>query len=269
MKIEENTKIQVLLSVMNQTDYKLLENMKLKTDAIIINQCNTNNVKEILYNKRKVKIYSFKEKGVGLSRNTALDRASGEICLFADDDIVYEENYDQIIEKAFYENPKADVLVFNVDSGNSERPEYQIKKKKRLHKYTSLKYGSVRVAVRLKKVRLANIHFSLLFGGGATYSSGEDVLFLLDCLKKGLKVYSIPIKIGKIEQKNSTWFRGYDEKFFKDKGAYYKAVSKYLAVLLCLQFVIRKYKFFRKNMSRYDAFRIMRKGIKDYKKEWM
>ena len=99
---------------MNQTDYKLLETMNLKTDVIAINQCGTNKVEEILYNERKVKIYSLKEKGIGLSRNTALDRADGEICLFADDDIVYEDNYYQIIQKAFYENPKADILVFNV-----------------------------------------------------------------------------------------------------------------------------------------------------------
>lgn len=253
---------------MNQTDYKLLETMNLKTDVIAINQCGTNKVEEILYNERKVKIYSLKEKGIGLSRNTALDRADGEICLFADDDIVYEDNYYQIIQKAFYENPKADILVFNVTSENSERPEYQIKKKKRLHKYTALKYGSVRIAFRLKKVRLANTHFSLLFGGGATYGSGEDVLFLTDCIKKGLKAYSIPITIGTVKQENSTWFRGYNEKFFRDKGAYYKAVSKYSATLLCLQFVIRKHKWFCKNMSRWNAFKLMHEGIKEYSSEW-
>ena len=39
----------------------------------------------------------------------------------------------------------------------------------------------------------AHITFSLLFGGGAKYSNGEDSLFLKDCLKYGLVVYAVPV----------------------------------------------------------------------------
>ena len=42
----------------------------------------------------------------------ALMRADADICLFADDDMVYEDNYVEIIENAFRDNPYADVIVF-------------------------------------------------------------------------------------------------------------------------------------------------------------
>ena len=45
---------------------------------------------------------SFTERGVGLSRNNALMRASADICLFADDDIIYENNYKEILNRYFF-----------------------------------------------------------------------------------------------------------------------------------------------------------------------
>ena len=64
-----------------------------------------------------------------------------------------------------------------------------------------------------------NITFSLLFGGGARYCAGEDVTFVQDCLKSGLRVYKSPIIMSVMKQDSSTWFKGYDEKYFHDKGA--------------------------------------------------
>lgn len=33
---------------------------------------------------------------------------------FADDDMIYEDNYKDIVEKAFNDNPSADIIVFNL-----------------------------------------------------------------------------------------------------------------------------------------------------------
>lgn len=70
-------KLEVLLSVMN-LNIKELKRFNITSDAIIINQC-----EKLDYQKKgKIKIYSFPEKGVGLSRNNALIRATGDILLF-------------------------------------------------------------------------------------------------------------------------------------------------------------------------------------------
>src|SRR5690625_6873364 len=52
-----------------------------QTDAIVVNQSNKNEITEFSYRNKKVKYISFNERGVGLSRNNALMRASGDICL--------------------------------------------------------------------------------------------------------------------------------------------------------------------------------------------
>ena len=64
---------------MNQVDFSLIDKMNIKGNALIINQCQVNQYHEIADEKRTVKFYSFNERGVGLSRNNALMRASSNI----------------------------------------------------------------------------------------------------------------------------------------------------------------------------------------------
>ena len=84
-------KIQVLVAAMNQTDHSLPEKMNIKCDAIIGNQCERNSIEKYIWNGHNIEYLNFAERGVGLNRNNALMRASGDICLFADDDMVYDE----------------------------------------------------------------------------------------------------------------------------------------------------------------------------------
>lgn len=78
------------------------------------------------------------ERGVGLSRNNALMRASGDILLFADDDVVYTNDYVEKIVKCFEGNQKKDLIVFNLQSLNLERPEAIVESEYTLHWYNSL-----------------------------------------------------------------------------------------------------------------------------------
>ena len=186
--MEANMKLQVLVSCMHQQDYSLLEKMNIQTDAIIINQCDINKFEDIKYRNNLVKFISLNERGVGKSRNNALLRADSDICLFADEDVSYVDGYEDIIIKAFKKNPDADIILFNLESTNKQIPIYQITKEKRVRKYNFLKYGTVRIAAKVSSLRKANVHFSLLFGGGTKYGSGEDSLFLKDCISRGLKI---------------------------------------------------------------------------------
>ena len=111
-------------------------------------------------------------------------RATGDILLFADDDVVYTDGYVDKIVKSFEENPKADLIVFNLKSQNPDRPEAIVENEYRLHWYNSLKFGAFRIAIRKDAIRKANVFYSLFFGGGAKYQSSEDNLFIIQCLKK-------------------------------------------------------------------------------------
>lgn len=258
-------KLQVLISTMNQTDFSILKKMNIQSDAIVVNQCKINKFDEVDYNGHKVRFLSLNEKGVGLSRNTALMRSKGDICLFADDDLTYVDGYNEIILKEFKDNPQADIILFNVPSTNKDRPSYLISKKSRVRWYNSLRYGAVNIAFRAESVKKRNIFFSLLFGGGARYSAGEDSLFIADCIRKGLKIYANPQTIGHVNQNQSTWFEGYTDKYFFDKGVFYACLSKKWARVLCLQFAIRHREMFKNHKTWKEAFSLMIKGIREIK----
>ena len=224
--------IQVLVASMNQDDHSLLKSMNITSDAIIANQTSFNSIEDVEYNNHKVTYLNFNEKGVGLNRNNALMRATNEIVVFADDDEEFVINYQQIIEKAFKENPKADVLIFNIEglpSGNSS-------KVKRIRFHNVMKYGAVRIAAKREALAEKGIFFNLSFGGGCKYSHGEDSIFLVDCLRKGLKIFTYPACIARmLDTRPSTWFNGYNDKYFSDTGKMYKVITRRFWVLLCIQ----------------------------------
>lgn len=261
-------KIQVLASVMNQT-MSIADKMNINTDAIIINQCFEFGYQEEERKNRKIQMYSFHEKGVGLSRNTALMRASGDILLFADDDLKYTDTYEQDILSEFEKHPDAGMIFFNVPSLNKKRPSYMIKKFCRVHWFNCLRYGAVRIAVKRLEVQSRDISFSLFFGGGACYGSGEDTLFIKDCLKGNIKIYASPCVIGHVEQADSTWFKGYNKKFFFDKGALFYRISTKFCILYCLQYCIRKYSHYRSEISFFNALKSMIKGSKTMHKKYL
>ncbi|MEH6944421.1 glycosyltransferase family A protein [Bacillus sp. JJ722] len=255
-------KVQVLLSTMFQTDYSLLKKVNIQSDAIVVNQCDYNKFEEFNYDGYTIQYFSFNERGVGLSRNTALMRADGDICIFADDDLTYVNNYKEIILGEFKKNPQADIIVFNVPSTNNHRPTCIIRRNSRVKWYNSLRYGAVNIAIRTEKIKRANIYFSLLFGGGAKYSAGEDSLFIMDSLRKGLKIYASSQTIGYVKQEYSSWFEGYTEKYFFDKGVFFACLSKRWAKLLCLYFVVRHRKMLKKEKKISEAIALMIKGTR-------
>lgn len=254
-------KIQVLVAAMNQTDHTLLEKMNIQTSAIVGNQCDYNKVETFEYNGHDITYLSFAERGVGLNRNNALMRATGDICLFADDDMVYVDGYADIIENAFKRLPDADVIVFNLkEAPGSSR--YIIDKDMKVHYLNYLRYGTARVAVKLKSVRDNGIYFNQCFGGGTEHCHGEDNIFLASCLDKKLKMYAVPEFIAELtEERESTWNNGYDEKYLRDQGALYRAISRRLWKFLCLQDLIRHKEMYKDcNLSFFEAYRIMKNG---------
>lgn len=256
-------RVQVLVAAMNQYNHSLLEKMHIQSDVIVGNQCDFNGIEHFVYKGYSATYLNFEERGVGLNRNNTLMRATGDICLFADDDMVYVENYPELIEKAFWDYPDADIIAFNLVEKIPTR--YIIKKAKRIRFYNFLTYGTARIAVRLSKVRENGISFNLCFGGGTEHCHGEDNIFIADCLKRGLKMYAVPVSIANLtEERESTWNSGYNREYFFDQGVLYKTISKKLWRLLCLQDAVRHAKKEYKT-SWKNAYTLMIKGGKGLK----
>lgn len=254
-------KVQVLASVMNQTMENMIKNMNLESDAVIVNQCDRQGYEETERKGHKIRFYSFPERGIGRSRNEAIMRADSDICLFSDEDIVYEKGYAQRITAEFEKNPRADMILFNI-AVEKERRTYHITQHRRVRWYNCGRYGAVSFAVRRDSLMASGVTFSLLFGGGAQYSNGEDSLFLKEFMRKGYRVYTAPVTIGRENAGESTWFAGYNEKFFYDRGVLYHYLYGALAGVMSLRFLLAHRSRMCKEITVSRAFCRMRQGIR-------
>ena len=254
--------IQTLVSGVKLNTETVAESMNLQCDSIVINQCEEYAYEEYDFKGNRIHCFSFNERGVGLSRNNALLRSDADIILFSDEDIVYEDGYAERIVKAFEERPDADMLLFNMEV-EADRATYHTDKEMRIHRWNCGRYPTYSFACRRELIHKNNITFNLLFGGGARYSNGEDSLFIQECLKKGLRIYALPINIGREVPRPSTWFNGYTDKFFYDRGVLYKYLYGWLAVPMALRFLVRHKGTLLGEKSFGDAFALVKKGIRE------
>lgn len=210
--------LEVLVATMGQRDCTLAEKMNIKTSAVIANQCGRWGYEES--DDRRIRMLSTDTVGVGVNRNYALSLAKGDILLFADDDITYYDGTLQGVLDAFRQFPDADVIFFGIDmTRNGEVFDKRRNRAGRLHLWNSLRYGAARMAVRREAVIKHRLAFSTLFGGGCPYGSGEDTILIRDCFRAGLRVYAHGYVLGTCAKDTSSWFSGYNEKYFFDRGA--------------------------------------------------
>ncbi|MCM1174249.1 MAG: glycosyltransferase family 2 protein [Blautia sp.] len=265
MVLQSPLKVQALISAVDQDVRKLAGKMKIESDAVIVNQCGRYDYQEWDTDSGRVQNFCMKERGVGLSRNTALLHADADICLFSDEDIVLKKGYRDAVRTAYAEHPEADMLLFNVRVAPARRT-YWNEQVKRIRWYNYGRYPAYSISGKLDAFRRANVHFSLLFGGGAKYSNGEDSLFLRDCLRAGLKIYAVPVCIGEEIPRQSTWFHGFTEKFFTDRGVLYHYLYGGLAGAFSLRFLLKNKKEMCAEISFPNAYGLMKAGIRSQKK---
>lgn len=253
-------KLQVLVSTMNRDKNggDLYREMNIQTDAII---CNQTNFYEVAQPHSKLIVISQKEVGLSKSRNVLISHAKSEICLIADDDVVYDDNLEETILNAFEKYKDADLIIFNLKN-LGER--FIISEDFKVGEINYQRFGSVRIAFKRDSIMMINVKFNELFGAGSKYESGEDTLFLKACLDKNLKIFAVSDYIGKLEEnRESTWFRGKGEKFYHDKGALFKALYPKTWLLWCAQFVIRK-KPTHDNLTKLKAYKQMIRGANSF-----
>lgn len=256
-------KIEVLVSTMNDESMDLYTNMNISTDFLVSNQGNRHSSKEDNYRGNRVRSISTQTRGLARSRNILLSSANNDICLIADDDIKYHDNYETDVLDAFKKYPDADLLLFNLDNMGGR---FVIKEDFKVNTMTYQRFGSVRIAFKLKSILKNDIRFNELFGAGSFYTSGEDTLFLKDCLSARLNIVAVNKSIGLLtDNRDSTWFEGYNYKYFFDKGALFKAAYPISYLFWILQFSIRKKKTADKDIRSFiQIFKIMSAGSKGY-----
>lgn len=85
-------KLEILVAAMHQKDLSLVEKMNINCDAIIANQADYDDFLTKEVDDKKISMITTSLRGVGKNRNLALNLATADILLMADEDCVYEEN---------------------------------------------------------------------------------------------------------------------------------------------------------------------------------
>lgn len=255
-------KLEVLMSCMNQNNFDLTENMNLTTDILIINQTKENRYDERIVAKNQQRMISNTQRGLSKSRNELLLNMKGDIGIICDDDVTYEKNYEKIILGAFEKLKDADIIVFNIDRKNSKvnhrKPMKEIKK---APKYRN--YSSVQIAFKKESFYKNNLFFNVNFGAGGKYSFGEESLLLRLANKKKLRIYEYPMTIASVDDSESSWFSGYNKKYFYDKGAWLKEAYPKTYFIFMWYFILQY--FHNCDLSFLQIVKYLFLGVKGYK----
>lgn len=257
------SRFEILCVTMHQADFSKLQQMNIHSDVVFANQADRTCMEELDFEGHRARMITTDTRGVGTNRNLALLYAQGDICLFADDDVTYDDDMETRVLAEFDAHLDADIIIFHLDT-NSERKQLSYPKTKKCSRFSRMPWGGCRIAFRLSAIRKANIWFTTLFGGGALFPSGEDSMWLTDARKKGLTFYVSKETIGRVSFEQSTWFSGFDEKMYYGKGAFYQAAHPNTFLFWSLYFALRtqrisKLRFFQK-------LRWMHHGKKGYQK---
>ena len=257
------SKFEILCVTMHRQDFSKLTEMNIHSDVVFANQADRTAFEEMSFEGHRARMITTTTRGVGVNRNTALLYAEGDICLFADDDVRYDDDMEERVLAEFAAHPDADVMIFHLEADDPKRALVKYSETKRCGAFTRMPWGAVRIAFRLSSVKKANLWFTTLFGGGCIFPSGEDSMWLSDAKKAGLTIYASKETIGTVSFATSTWFTGADERFYYGKGAFYEATRKRHFTLWAYYFLFRTRG--EKALSNREKLRWMRNGREGYR----
>lgn len=257
--------IEVLISTMHQSNMDIFNSMNIKSDALAINQYNDEYKSEtVIHDGNVLRMICVHERGLSRSRNLAIQNSTADICVIADEDLVYRDDYAQTIMDAYKQYPEADIIAFSVPCSNAQCPT-NIIKHMNVNALESMKLCSVQLTFKRDSIIGNKISFNNLFGAGSFFISGEENIFLIECIKKGLKIMYINKEIAIVNHNGSTWFKGFNELYFRTKGAMFYEMSSVLWLPLVLQYIVRKYKLYQRDITLLKALKCMFIGRSKYK----
>lgn len=252
--------VEILLSCMNQQDGHLISKSKITGSAVVVNQCGREAYAEYPTERGLARVYHSAGRGLTRSRNLAIEKSAADICMLSDDDETFLPDYEERICKAYRELPQADVIVFQIENWPTSLGDtrWQLKFPQ------TMKVSSVQLSFRRESLMRTGVRFDPLLGSGSGNGAEEELKFLLDCQKQGLKIYYVPVAVARLEQSESAWFAGFDEEFFYRRGGTTRYILGLpLASLYALYYVIRKRGLYGAYLTPGKALKAIFRGIRD------
>lgn len=133
--------------------------------------------------------------GLSKNRNNSMAESSAPYLLVSDDDVTYTAEGLSAVIRAFEDNPGADIITFRYASktGGKTYPSesFPLSDPPRGYFVSSIEMAFRRASVQGK------IWFNENFGIGARFPSGEEDVFIRDCLAAGLNGVFVPEEIAR------------------------------------------------------------------------
>ena len=120
-------RVEVVCVTMGQKDLTIADKMHITGDAVFGNQAGGCRKETQSDDGRTLRMITTDTRGVGVNRNIALLHATGDILLFADDDICYADGYADGVRRAYAQHPDADMILFSLDITQGGRVIRRIK----------------------------------------------------------------------------------------------------------------------------------------------
>ena len=253
-------KTEILLSCMFLSDSKeMIKRSHITSDTVIINQCDEENYKEENICNALLRTFSVTDRGLTKSRNLAISKSQADICIICDDDEIFNEGYEKAVLSAYDALPDADIIIFDM----VDRPLKWGNSIKRLGYIDLMSVSSWQITFRREKLLASGVLFDENMGAGSGNGAEEEFRFLTQRRKAKLRIYHYPFRLASVAQTQSTWFKGFDEEFFVNRGNTTRYIMGLpLSVLYAAYYAFAKRKQLS-GMSMLRAFSYTVKGIKE------
>lgn len=241
-------KINILISTIDTGIYKIKEVLldpREDVEYIISHQYTEDKYRIIPHELQRddITVDHLEGKGVTKSRNNAIKIATGDICIIADDDVSYTFEYiGNVLE--FYENNRADIVCFKINTGNNN-PEYKNYPEKtlKIDGKTNYQPSSVEITFSLNSIKKNNLSFDERFGLGSWLNGGGERFFIEDALHKNMDVYFVPKYIVNHPYESTIkFFPKYHKRRNVQTGAIDARINGYLSLVKPFFAVIRYYR---------------------------
>ncbi len=256
--------IEILMATMFKKSIEDIdwESKGIKSNVLLINQSNF----EGDVSRDNIRMISSTLRGSSNSRNMALDNASGDICIIADDDVSYLPQYEKIISDAYDKYQDADIITFQIQTPEGKPfKEGYLKSEKYHTRLSILKCASIEITFKRNSIESAGIKLDLEFGLGSKYRVHDEIIFLKDALDAGLKCVYIPIPIVVHPPESSG--TDYNESLLYSKGAAFYRLFGLKGVLFDLAFALKKYNEYKNKFSFFECVKLMLNGTLHYRKD--
>lgn len=263
------SRVEVLVTTMYQSDFSKYAQMNLQTDAVLANQTDRNEYFETVINGCSVKLVSTDFRGTSRNRNIAMAHSSqkADLLMFSDDDLVFNDGYEQAIIEEFERHPEAEAIKFNLHDLSAKRKisMHWIKRFEKATRRNMSSSGVWGVVIKQDVLRKYNLHFQENFGPGTENYCGEDTIFLMEMLDKKVRFYRSPVDIAGIDQTSSSWFNGYNAEYFTISGKVFAAAFPQFCYVLSIRSALRSYRRGNNgNMTFFEILKYYFNGIADY-----